>query len=321
MLFGAGLAHATLRFYFDYEDQTAANSVISTNLAASLLFAGGGALLLWPILAASDLGGIGEYASSYVLMAALAIIVIELNSEVMLAYLRARDWAWQFVGLSLLKVVVQISASVYLVVYQGQGLEGVMSANLAANFGLWFVLLIIVLVNCGLTLKMDVARVVLKYSIPFALSGIAGVIFGNLDRFILLNQLGVESIAIYGLATKFALLVSLLLIEPFSRGFGPYRFAILKQDNAREQYANITLLLLFGAFFLALGVSTFTPEVIVLFTTSDYLAAVLVVPILVAAQVASGLNYCFQTGMLIAKNTKPLLTITLVVPLLALPAS
>lgn len=35
-LLGVGIAHATLRFYFDYENQADRNSVVSTNLIASL---------------------------------------------------------------------------------------------------------------------------------------------------------------------------------------------------------------------------------------------------------------------------------------------
>jgi O-antigen/teichoic acid export membrane protein len=127
-----GIAHATLRFYFEYTKQEERDAVVTTNLIASLVITGAGVLPL--VFYAKD---IAQYFFHDVGLALgiwliLATLVLELSSQVSLAYLRAREHSVFFITVSFGKLVVQIAVNAVLLIWFETGLLGVLTGNLAA---------------------------------------------------------------------------------------------------------------------------------------------------------------------------------------------
>lgn len=311
LLFGAGLAHATLRFYFDKEESQYRASVITTNMTVSFLLAVAGcsfvALFSEPI-------SFWLFERNYqeVVLLALVVIVFELNNEVMLAYLRALEKASLFVVLSLIRLVVQVGVSIYLVGVLEMGVLGVLIANLASIFSIWLFLLLFTVSRIGYHIDASIVKPILVYSIPFAGSGILGSLIATSDKILLKEFIGVDEVGIYALASKFALLISFLVMEPFSRGYGPYRFKIMNEEHAPALNARIALYLVIIAMLVALGISLFTPMVLSVMSNSEYFAAGNVVPLITLGFLVLGLNYVFQTGILVKKLTKKVFKISLV---------
>jgi len=120
-----GIAHATLRFYFEYPEQGERNAVVSTNLAASFVITVAGILPL--ALGAKD---IARYLFNDAAMARgvwliLATLVFELSSQVSLAYLRAREHSVFFITVSFCKLMVQIAVNMVLLMRFDAGVLGV----------------------------------------------------------------------------------------------------------------------------------------------------------------------------------------------------
>lgn len=303
-LLSVGLAHATLRFYFEYETEAERNSVVTTNLTVSMLISMAGVTLVgfWYQPLAHYLFGGQELADGVLLI--LATLVLELSSQVSLAYLRAKEYSVTFVVIMFFKLVIQFAANTYFVVSLGLGVEGVLAGNLlAVAFG-WVVLTIIVFRHCGYRFEWHKAVPVLRYSFPFLLSTITGLIAVNVDRLLIRGLLSLEALGIYALALKFSGLLGFLIGEPFNRSYGAFRFSFMGDSSAPLIQRRIVRYLLVALVAVGLGVILFSHDLLMVMSKPDYWPAANILPLLVLAALLEVINYPMQTGILYEKKTR-----------------
>lgn len=311
-----GLAHATLRFFFEYEDRRSRRAVVSTNLIASTVLGLAGAILVWscrgPILAWLFPGqryGVG-------LALVLATLVLELSSQIGLAHLRAVERSVFFVIVTLAKLLVQLGASVVLLVHYHAGVEGVLLGNLLAVTLGWAVVTGHAVRECGLRFEGRKLVPVLQYSFPFLLSTLVAIVSTNIDRIYVSGLLSLEALGLYSLALRFSRLTTDLIGEPFGRAYGAYRFTIMRDPHAAVIQARVVRYL--AAFLAVVGlvIVYFARAVLVLVADSKFWAAADILPPLVLAGVLQVVSYPLQTGILYARKTRHIAYIGLLSALL-----
>lgn len=310
-LIGAGLAHTALRFYYD-EAPESRGRIITTALLLS--FAASVTVGCVCALFAEPVGSVllGDEGRGVLIQLMLAVIVFELSSEICFAYCRVREWALLYVSLGLLRLLAQVGTSIYLVGYLDLGVEGVMISNLISVFAVWLFLCVRVLRDCGLGIAAARIGEMYRYSMPLALRALVGIAASNVDKLFLRTFVSVEAVAIYGLGQKFAQILRFAVIEPFQIGYGPFRFSIMKRDDAKEVQRRVAVIYALGSTFAALLLAAFTPMVIQLMSPQEYWSAAQVTSIAVIATTTTGLSYCFETGLLIHKSTSMLLKLSVV---------
>jgi O-antigen/teichoic acid export membrane protein len=299
-----GIAHATLRFYFDYESEADRNSVVTTNLIASMLITATGALVVsyWrENLAVAVFGNTG-YANGISII--LTTMVLELSSQVCLAYLRARELSFLFVILSFVKLLVQCATNTYMVVFRSAGVEGVLFGNLLAVGVGWLILIVFTIRNCGFRFEMGKAIPSLKYSFPFLLSTLTALASNNLDRILITRYRSLSLLGTFALATKFSGLLDFVIGEPFNRSYGAFRFSIMKDPDAGSIQSRVVRYLFVASVSAALGIALFAKDMLRLMSSPEYWGSVDVLPILLIASTFQILSYPFQTGVLYAKRTR-----------------
>ncbi len=313
VLLGAGLSHATLRFYFDYESKKDRNAVITTNLFTSLGLSIAGVLLLASWVPEMTVLLLGDSGYEKALQLVLVIIVIELSSEIGYAYLRAKELSIFYVLLSIAKLITQLVFSVLFVAYWEEGIVGVLKANLICAGLVGTILIFYVIRHCGFSFDLAKAIPVIKYSVPFAGSAIVMVLMINVGQVMLRTYASLEAVGVYGLAMKFGLLLRFMLVEPFQRVYGPFRFSIMNQDDAKDIQIVVTHYFVVAVSFVALGISLFASDVLVIASSEAFWTASSVVPLLLVGVAAREMSYCYQTGLLYQKKTKYILYISMVV--------
>lgn len=304
VLVSAGLSHATLRFYFEYEKKEDRDSVIITNFVLALVLAVVGVTLVSFFSENLLLMMFENTEYKTALYFLFTIIVLEISSEVLLSYLRAKEYSLKYVGLSIVKLFTQVTFSIYFVAVLSEDVEGILRANLISQIVGWLFLLGIVVKECKLRLAIDKLYPILRYSIPFVLSMIVGTIAVTADKFILKSFASLEAVGLYALGVKFALILQILISEPFYRSYGSFRFSIMEQDNAADIQAIVTKYMVTVGLFVGLGLSLYTPEVLQIMSPKEFWIASTVVPILALAIIMENMNYTFQTGILYKKNTR-----------------
>ena len=320
-LLSVGLAHATLRFYFEYDDLTSRRQVVSTNLMASTVIAGAGALALLPFCDRLSVLVFGDVDHSTGIAIVLATMVLELSTQIGLAYLRATERSVLFISSVMARLVVQVGVNSWLVVVQGAGVVGILIGNgLAVAVG-WLLVVGFTVKECGFAFRLDKAKPVLGYSFPFVLSTIVALVASNVDRIFIRSLLSFEALGLFALATKFSRLLEELIGLPFSQAYGAFRFSVMDQGNAAEIQARVARALFAVSLLAGVGVLLFAGDVLTLLSDESFAGAAGLLPPLVCAAVFRVMSYPAQTGILVRKRTHEILYLNLVDAVLYVGAS
>lgn len=299
-----GIAHATLRFYFDYEREQDRNAVVSSNLIAAFTIACLGATLVgfWREPLAQAVFGSAAHGRGIAIV--LVTLVLELSSQVCLAYLRARERSLLFVSVSFAKLVVQCIANAYLVIVLAAGVEGVLLGNLLAVAAGWLFLTGYTTYQCGLRFELRKTLPSLKYSFPFLLSTLTGLVSANVDRVLISTFLSLQILGVYALAAKFATLLEYLVGEPFNRSYGAFRFSIMKDPLAAQIHVRLVRFLFVATLSIGLLIVLVTGDVLRLISNAEFWPATDVLPLLALASLFLIISYPLNTGILYAKRTR-----------------
>jgi O-antigen/teichoic acid export membrane protein len=317
-ILAVGIAHATLRFYFEYKDQADRNALVSTNLIAAAIISAAGALLVAATGDRPVAWVLGGDAPPLALPIILVTLVLELSSQVCLAYLRARELSVFFISVSFGKLILQCIANSVLLAKFDAGVEGVLAGNLlAVAFG-WLLLTGYTLRHCGLHFQRDKLAPVLRYSLPFLYTTIVAVLAGNIDRFMINSLLSLEALGVYALALKFSKLISDLIGEPFNRAYGAFRFTMMGRPDAASVQARIVRYVFALLSIVGLGLIYFTGDALHLMSSPQYWPAADLMPLLVLASIVQLLNYPAQTGILYNKSTGQLFHVSVIQAVFAL---
>jgi len=310
-----GIAHATLRFYFEYDNDADKKAVVSTNLIGLFFITVTGVLFisLWQDEILNLVFGEQKYQTGFVIM--LATLVLELSSQVSLAYIRAREYSYFFVIVVVVKLIIQVSANIYLVIYREAGVEGILFGNFLAVASGWIVLSGFTIYQCGLSFHKDKFVEVLRYSFPFLLSTITSLFSENIDKFIINGFLGLEALGIYALARKFSMLLEVLIGEPFNRSYGAFRYSIMDREDASEIQSRIVRYLACLLAVAALGLVFFARDLLMFMSSEEYLPAAGLLPILCIASSLLVITYPLQSGILFAKKTRYIFYISVIAAL------
>jgi len=299
-----GMAHATLRFYFEYDSLKERNKVVTTCLMSSALFSIPVVLLLsrFNTSLANFIFGDPHYANTFNLV--YAILVLELMRQIGLAYFRAKEYSTLYVIVCLFQLVLQVGCNVYTVGIRHMEVPGVLVGNLLSVFTGWLIIMCVVIKECQFSFDLSKMRAILKYTYPFIFTVMTGIILRNSDRIILRAFFSLREVGIYALAFKFGTLMQELFLDPFNLSFGAFRFSIMNEKDVKEKLVKIYNYLIMGLFFAGLGISLYSREVLRFLTDPSYWEASKLIPLIVLSFAAAGSGYTFQTGIYYTKQTK-----------------
>lgn len=305
-ILSVGIASATLRFFFDYDAQEDRHAVITTNYFASLGLSFVGSLLAWIAITPFFYKIFPSNVPTWTLALILTTTCIELSTEILLAYIRARDLALFFVGISIVKLLVQCGANIYLVRVAEAGMPGVLAGNLIAVSAEWLILSAYTIRHCGVAFHWRKLVPVLKYCFPLLLTTIVGVIQGSFDRFLAGTAISLSALGVYAVGLKFARIIVDFVGIPFGLAYGAFRFEMMKSESAGKTQGDILVYL--AALLSAMGLAMIylIDDVLRVMTSEQYWSAATLMPLLVSASIVGVLTSPLQTGILYSKKTSVL---------------
>ena len=197
-----------------------------------------------------------------------------------LTLMRMQSMARQFCVFNVIKVVVQ-ALLVIALLESGHGMMAVLWAGAISS-----VLMVLLLLRFSLAQARHEEQVALSWSAlktlgryggPIVVSRLGLFAITGLDRWLLAERVGVEELAIYAIATKFALVLGLLM-QPFALWWFPHRFQLLQHADGRQQCAHFALLGTNVGIYLAAAMMMVLPSFLLLILPQSYhLAATVVV--------------------------------------------
>jgi O-antigen/teichoic acid export membrane protein len=287
---GAGTMNGLVRLYYENEADRRRMLVGTTWLTYLVLSLGGGLLLtlLAPSIS-SWMFQSAEHAPSVRMLA--AFFLFNTMQQVPMNILRLENRAGGYVGVSLLKFILDFGLKYLFIVVLGRGVLGYFETS--AIVGLAGLAACIVLTRRTLSLRFNRTFFgeLVKLGSPYIISGFAVWVLEVSDRLILNMFKGTDAVGIYSLGYSFANMFGVLLASPVGLLLDPYFFGYAARRSEQETkilLRRIMTLSLAAGGLVYLAITLGSGDLLRIFTTylksnERYLAARDLIPILSGA--------------------------------------
>ena len=299
-----GINNATSRFYFDFTADDDKKRVISTVYIIGItlgaiffpVFYFGSTILSRIVFHSDQFSKLFLIASTALLLG----IVVNISFE----YMRIMAASGKFVTISLVKMLIVILLNIYFIVVAGTGVIGIFYSSLITASIFSIILSIDLLKKVGISFSITLARKMIGYSFPLIFSNIFRVMVNESDKYFINYFFSPFETGIFSIAQKIASSIHVLITSPFLQTYLPRRFELMKREDAKSLYADISFSYLLAISSIGLALSMFSREIIHLMTTSQYYDAAKYIPFMVLSLIIFGMKYHFQIGIMIEKKTK-----------------
>jgi len=301
---GARLGAGVYHLYHKAEDERERRAVLSSaflTLTAAFVLAG---LVSWwsaPLVAQLLLGGVQHTA-----LVRIAALSLALNSLLIvpLMALQLEERSLSIVGLSLVKLAVQLSLNVLLLVQYHLAARGVLLATLAANVAIGVPLAARFIRSYGLTLDRTAVRGIFRLGLPFIGVQLAKFAMTFGDRYFLRALADTAAVGIYALGYQFGFILYQVGCQPFFTAWEPKRFEIAKRADRDAIFNRAFLFLNVVLLSTAVGITLFVSDFLHIAATPPYFPAAQVVPVVLIAYIAQAWTSFHNFGLFAAERTQ-----------------
>lgn len=234
---------------------------------------------------------------------AIYIIAFTTINNLFLSKVRADDNSVLYTLSSVLKVILMVALSLYLIIEKGFGIDGALYAQLAAEILQSLVILPKIFNQIQFRFEYDIIGQTLKFGIPLIFSAMAINLLNGSDRFVLKFLSGETVLGLYELGYRVAGVVNMFMIMPFGLTLMPLAYKLYKQKGDTEYYKKLKTYIAFVLVWGGFALSLFGKEIVEIFAQQEsYYPAASVVSLIVLAYVIYGISMISSLGMYLTGN-------------------
>ena len=253
------------------------------------------------------IAGVLGYADHAEFVAMMFVTVaIDAFACIPFAYLRQQKRSMLFAGLKLLFVLLNIAFNLlFLVVLGKNDVFYVFLSNILATTIQTLVLLPFTLPKGG-HFDGQVLRLMLRYSLPLLVLGVAGIMNQTLDRilfpYLYPGEDAQAQLGIYGACFKVAM-VMMMFTQAFRYAYEPFVFAKHKDRQSVEAYADAMKYYIIFSYLILLGV-IFYLDIFRYIVSSAYWEGLKIVPVVLWTYVFQGIYFNLSFWYKLTDETK-----------------
>jgi O-antigen/teichoic acid export membrane protein len=301
---GMGISASIFRFYYHYEDTLDKNEVVSTALIFVVLFATSAvslAILNTPII--SKLVFKSSEFSPYFKWMFISLL-FSIIASVPEAYIMAQQRSALFTAISVGTLALNLSLNIYVVAFLEMGVLGIVCVSAFVRAVNTCLLLLLTLPGTGLTFSISKLKQMLRYGLPLLPANFGLFAINFSDRFFLSHLSSLSAVGIYSLGYKLGFIISILLVQPFSRIWQAQLFELAERNDAHKIMGRLFTYFCYIIIFAIVVLSLLSKDVIKIVSPRHFWPAYKVVPIIATACFFRGAYIFFQAGILVRKETK-----------------
>jgi O-antigen/teichoic acid export membrane protein len=311
MVLEMGINSAVSRFYFESEDQTKRNLVVSSafygfgvgSTLIVLIFIAGSRYLTELIFKTPDY--------THLMIIALAGLALDIYIQAAYTYIRVRQRSHVLMIVSVVRLIMQLTLNILFIVYFKMGVMGILLGTLISNFVLVLYLVPYVLRETGLGFSREKLMEMIKFGLPLIPSNLMAYIVNVSDRYFLNAFTNLSVTGIYTLGYRFGILVNEFVAAPFGQIWIPRRFEYFQKEDSERIFGRIFTYFCLASFFVGLGISVLTKDVIQIISDQAYWGAWKVVPLITLSYIIARFQLHFNIGILAKKKTKYIMYINI----------
>ena len=299
-----------VRIYYEERDGRR-DRVVPTGVAlagvGSLLIAGLIALIGRP-LSWALLGDPSHYG---LLCLALATFALDVTGQAAATFLviRRRSLAFSLIALS--RVLIGLPLNIWLIVILELGVLGYFLSNLVVAIVSATAYFSVCMRQTGFVFDSDIARRLVTFQLPLLPASIFSWLSGQVEKIIVRFRVDIAGVGVLAMATRFPLLIYVLVVWPFLRAWGPMRTELAENDreSARvtigRMYSSFLFVLLFAGLLITVNIDT----LLHLIAPKEFEAAVRITRVQVVTTLLLASAQYLTFGVYFAKETRLLATI------------
>ncbi|MEJ2516385.1 MAG: oligosaccharide flippase family protein [Gammaproteobacteria bacterium] len=303
LFFGMQVVTGLFRHYFAEKDEAGRKAVISTAIGLAVVGKLLGLLTLWAFAgpAASFMFGEPGY-TQYVMLFGITLVTDALVF-IPMQYLRALDRPVVFVLVSAAKLLLQLVLNIWLVVFLGMGVMGVIISGVVGGSAIGLLMSGWALSRTGLRFDRATAGKLFNYSWPLVVASFISLYVTMGDRYFVRRFIGLDAVGLYALAYRLAMVLQVLIAKPFNQYWGAERFRVF-QEGADLGIYRINFRFL-SALLIAVGcgLALFAPEFLKVMSDKAFWPAAALVPVLVLAKIVDQVGRFNALGLFVADKT------------------
>jgi O-antigen/teichoic acid export membrane protein len=309
-----GQEGSLVRLYYDYKENpeelrelvsTIVVLVVGVSFAVSVvlsLFGG----LIFPIFVK------GVDFNPYIL---LAIGIAFLQSPIYilrrLYQVREKSSLYSFLAISMFLVITALI--IYFVVFQREGALGSLKGQFLGTLVFFAVAWFLLRKDFSFKVNLSKLKEACLFGLPLIPHDLANWALAYINRLLLAGLATVAIVGVYSVGYNLAAVMASIL-GTINLIWAPFLISTIKErgQEAKLIFSRLTTYYMMFILFLALALSVFARDLIMLMTTPGFLDAYKIIPIIVAAYVFTGIYYMVANQIFYTKQTKYIPVITVI---------
>ncbi|MFO0945144.1 MAG: oligosaccharide flippase family protein [Planctomycetota bacterium] len=309
ILIGSGMAGAVTRHHFLAKTDSERGVVWWSGLTYMVACA---SLIILPFVVARNpiadalLGEEIKNRSLYLLLS-LATLWMSMLNQLPERYLRVRKWSTYAAGLSIVRLLINVSLNVFFLVALDQGVGGILLGNLITGVVMSVILFPMLMTNIG-TYRFERTMVseLWTFATPIVVTSLLSLMMQQADRFFLKIYLGLDAVGLFGVSYAIGQGLSNLCLIPFNSIWDVVMYEISEHPDSRKMYTQVFEYFVYGVTLLMFGASLFRKPILALMVAPKFFAAQEWVPYVCLAFLLFNLHIHFKVPALLSKRTTSL---------------
>ncbi len=321
ILIGYGIQGAMARLYYDLKTEKERNRLISTAIILMLfaVFLTGVPMMLFDRQIAWL--AFGQEGLSFYIFLAILTFMLDMTAKNAETFIFIQQKSIFYVFLSLCRLILAFSLNIYFIAYLKLGVLGYLYSGLIVAMVFAVVMHFYSLGLVGVHYDSGHASEILRYCLPLIPGYVAMFIRTNINRILLRVFLNLTHVGAFEMIFKFATLIGLFVVEPFSKIWGVKRFEIADKPEAPETMARIFTMIWGMMLFVGLVLSVEIPVLLKLLTPEEFWLGGEVAALAVLSRIILASYYHLYFGLLYAKKTNKISVIQIATTIVALMLS
>jgi O-antigen/teichoic acid export membrane protein len=295
--------------YFRYASNSEQKEKVYTSVLASLFLTSTLFILLVFLFAGNISSWLG-YANHPEYLKWLAVIVgVDAFTAIPFARIRLYNRAGKYAVIRIVEVSVNIGLNIFFLYYcprhqqselvsmvyrEEIGVGYVLISNMIASLGKLVLLFGEIVASFRSAIDIKMLGIILRYSYPLLVAGLAGTVNEALDRVLLkhlipADQSPMEQLGVYGANYKMAVLMT-LFVQMFKYAAEPFFFSRSSDRNAKELYADVMNYFIIAGLFIFLMVNLYL-DYFILFIGKGFREGANIVPVVLLANLIMGIFF------------------------------
>lgn len=301
LVLGANFSATLVYFYSNREREDGERVAAGTALAGAAILGAVASGIGWSLVPWCEQWLFGKSGGEPYFQLMFAGLAVGFVIEALFAWLRVANLASLFVAFSLGRLVIGVSGTALMLVFYRWGLLGALWSNLVTALLTAGALGILFWRRMGFAFDRAIFLKMLQFAIPLSLSGIALFIIHFADRFFLKTNSSLETIGLYSLGYKIAMMLS-FAHSAFHTYWVSQVVRIMEREDGLYVAGRAFTYMTAALTFCALGLSIMSVPLLGVLATPAYQRAADFIPLLVLAYLVRAFGDFFRSFLIVQKR-------------------